>query len=229
MKRLPHCLLPLLVFLLPVIGFSQARFTITAIQGFPWLPADTAYEGTVYDSILVTITNTGSQSFTGEMDILIQANPGITDTLLLDSNGTATYAPGVSISFRSQPYVFTTTHFDGGDNIIVVWPQARFAPPGTMNDTLTGEIYFITFLGTGDSPATAFEVYPNPASQYLGFRSEGKSSLKQVRIYDISGQLVFRSSHTDGLLYLKDWDPGLYFIEATFHDGKKLMRKLIKY
>ncbi len=78
--------------------------------------------------------------------------------------------------------------------------------------------------GIGDLPdARAFNVYPNPAGEYIVIDSKGHSV--ELSIYNISGQLVM-SSMNETRVDISSLSRGLYFVDANV-DGVSAVQKLI--
>jgi hypothetical protein len=75
-------------------------------------------------------------------------------------------------------------------------------------------------------------VYPNPASDYIKIKKEGKSNqLILISIVSIEGKMLYKSviNEIDCIINIKNLKPGLYII--NFHNDDYLFNsvKLIKY
>jgi len=214
-----HPMKRILLFLLlglPFVGQGQ-YLRISSIAGFP---TDTAYEASSY-SLQILVENIDSVDFQDTLDILLKSDTTlVTDTLASD---TVTILGGSSVMLFNANYVFSAVHFDDGDNIVVVWPQARqSAPP------IDSSVYMIHYVSlTAGIPTPPFEnlFYPNPAIRYLNVSDKMYSG--QVRIFDMSGRLVSRLEAKQGLIFIEDLQPGIYLVETTIH-GQVVVRRFVK-
>lgn len=229
MKRFP-LLLSFLLYLLSVSTQAQnARLRISNLQGFPALPLDTAQEGVSYDSIRITVVNSGTGTFTDNIDVFLQggtAGQGLVDTLYQDSVGLHQIAPGDSIDLLPVHYQFRTVHFDDGDNIVVVWPAARTT--GTPSDSISFHVYFVRLSAISEAGILHIRAYPNPSSQFITLDLPSDHSLKYVRILNVHGQEIYRSSSYNGFLPVGDLPTGLYLLEAIEQNGKCFYAKILK-
>ncbi|MBK7849923.1 MAG: T9SS type A sorting domain-containing protein [Bacteroidetes bacterium] len=208
------------------LSFGQARLSITSLANFPVASQDTAYDIQSYDSVTINISNTGNQTFTGAFDVLVQGNPGVTDTIYSDSSATLQIFPGDSVIARPLPYQFDLTHYDDGDNIVVVWPAARTA--GVQSDTLTVHVYFVRLSGIEEPGTQSILAYPNPAVQFIRLESSPDNDVKYVRIIDLKGAVLYYSTVFKSYLDVSQLSPGNYLIELGRKNGKSRFAKIIK-
>ncbi len=74
---------------------------------------------------------------------------------------------------------------------------------------------------------TAFEIFPNPSSEYLNIRTNSFSYF-DVEIYDSFGRLKFKEKNYSGReLNIEDYSPGVYFVRITTKNKQEL-KLLIK-
>ncbi len=212
MKVLKLYLLSFFILLAPG-AFSQARLTITALDNFPGISPDTAFSGTPYNNILITIKNTGNLLFQGEVDVLLSAGPGITDTLYLDSISGTLLAPGDSVIRNPPSYLFNSVHYDDGDNIVVVWPQARSG--GALIDTLLFHVYYVNLLSIEETESRQILIHPNPGSDFIRLGIPEINKVEYVRIFDAEGRVFFESYSAEEMIRVKNWPAGLYFLEVS--------------
>lgn len=208
------------------LSFGQARLSITNLANFPIAGVDTAYDIQTYDSITITLSNTGNQAVTGGYDVMLLGNPGLIDTLFTDTSATLQIFPGDSIIARPLPYQFDLTHFDDGDNIVVVWPAARAA--GVQADTLTIGVYFVRLSGIDEPERSTLLAYPNPAIQFIKLESSPDNDVKYVRIIDSKGALVYYSTEFKSYIDVSRLYSGVYLIEIGQKDGKSRFAKIIR-
>ena len=71
--------------------------------------------------------------------------------------------------------------------------------------------------GMNEVHETQFQVYPNPVQSILYFT--GKEQINEVRIYDISGNLILSSSHTLNQIEVSELSVGVYFIQIQTQNG----------
>lgn len=72
-----------------------------------------------------------------------------------------------------------------------------------------------------------FIIYPNPFSGKLIIKAEN-GTLNSVRIFDVLGEVVFKSQQLDKPLDLEHLNSGLYIMEIKTDNKKRIYRKLIK-
>ena len=223
--------LPLTLLLLGglISASAQVHLRVTSLSRFPVAPVDTAFESFTYDSIQVTVENIGSTVLNNDNILLfIMGNPANGyDTMYDSPNALFTIQPGTTANITVDSYSFKPVHFDDGDNIVVVWPQARSTP--SVSDTLSFHVYFISLLAEIENPANREVIIsPNPVSDYILLDIPEKMSLKQVRIIDILGNCVYNLSSGQNYISTSEWVSGIYFIEMTGSNGSQTTKKLLK-
>ncbi len=199
--------------------FAQTHLKISNISGIPvtGIPNNIVYEANSYDSIYVTVVNDDTTSFSDSLSIFIKSGSiQFTDTLVHQSP--VNIASGDSISLFRSGYIFSPVYFEDGDNIVVVWPAARQTPIQT--DSLSFTLFFVSLVANvsniQDEPLILF---PNPATKYIYFRGIEEIAIKQVRIYDIYGKIIYSNSSFQRYMSIEKWKPGLYFINLEKEDG----------
>lgn len=226
--KLRKILLFILFGMLTAAASAQPHLRISSLSRFPVSPNDTAYEAQVYDSITVQIDNIGNTVLVDQYDVFMSARPADRDTLYYypDTFQTVLQA-GMTLIYNVDNFRFSPSHYDDGDNIIVVWPAARNTPNVT-SDTLTFHIYFYSLTHSipedGLSPIT---FYPNPATDYILLQIPDKNVLKQVRIFDLSGRLLFDLPEGNAYIPISNWARGMYLLEMTGVKGERLVRKIV--
>jgi hypothetical protein len=205
---------------------AQSHLRVDSISGIP-AQGDSTFEYNPY-TINLIIQNLDTAQITDTIDVFIQrqdtAHPA---DILYSDTVPMTIAGGGSIQVQSNNYVFSPVNFDDGDNIVVVWPQARTTPV-TIIDSSVFHIFYVSLVASTPSGAEKdFMLYPNPATRYL-LLGKSDSRLKQVRIYDISGREVYRSDTPGNFIDIESWNPGTYLIEIEKVDGGKRVVKVQK-
>ena len=208
---------------------AQVHLRISSLSRFPVSPLDTAYESSTYDSVLVTVENIGSALLNNDnITINILGNPanGI-DILYEDTNALYSIQLGTAVTILTSGYVFHPTHFDDGDNIVVVWPAARLTPH--ISDSLTFHVYFVSLLAQiQKSDRDPIFIGPNPINDYIILDLPDKNMFKQVRILNLLGSTIYTLSQGQNYISASGWASGLYFIELTDNNGQKITKRLIK-
>ena len=150
--KLRHLLLTILMAIGLINASAQVHLRVSSLSRFPVAPTDTAYESLSYDSIQVLVENIGNTILNADNIILyILGNPASgPDILYDDTNAVYTAQAGSVTPINSFTYNFRPTHFDDGDNIVVVWPAARYTPH--TSDSLTFHVYFVSLLAGIDKP-----------------------------------------------------------------------------
>lgn len=199
--------------------FAQPHLRISNISGIPvtGIPNNIVYEVNTYDSINVTIVNDDTTSFSDSLSILIKSGSiQYTDTLVHES--LVNIASGDSITLLRSGYIFSPIYFEDGDNIVVVWPAARHLPIQT--DSLSFTLFFVSLVANVSNISNEpLILFPNPASKYIYFRGIEEIAIKQVRIYDISGKMIYSNSSIQRYMSIEKWKSGLYFINLEKDDG----------
>lgn len=81
-------------------------------------------------------------------------------------------------------------------------------------------------LGVEDQDFTSIKLYPNPTTDFVNIQIQEGRSIKEVAIYNVTGKQV--SVQRTNNLDLRSLPAGTYILKASFADGEKLIRKVIK-
>lgn len=202
---------------------QQPSLSVIQIVNLP----DTVYENQSYDSISITVRNYNNNAFFQDTIYVFIKQ----DTSSAVNTGTLIFAPGASIpggsvvTLTTANFFFTSAVFLTGGNTVVIWPYAKSA---TTYDSLRTDIVFVPFSGLSEAENNDIELIlaPNPASGY--FQLQTNKPVKQVRIYDTKGRLVYNNPFTSPFIQIDELKPGVYLTEIRFKNGKRLIRKLYK-
>ena len=205
---------------------AQVHLRITSLSRFPVAPTDTAFESLVYDSIQSTVENIGNSVLVDNVSIFLRANPANQQDTIYDDSTVYTLQAGTSISIMSNGYRPKPTHFDDGDNIVVVWPAARTTP--YTCDTLTFHVYFVSLINGIKLAENPIHLGPNPVNDHLLVQIEPKNFLQQVRILDMLGNEILVLSPGQNFISTANWTAGIYFLETTNQNGTTFRRKIVK-
>ncbi|WP_161555163.1 T9SS type A sorting domain-containing protein [Dokdonia sinensis] len=108
--------------------------------------------------------------------------------------------------------------------------QFRNEAAGASDGTGNVDIDSIEFnneevLGLEDTVARTFDLYPNPASGQVLLNSS--STLNEVSIYNVAGQLVQSSQLVGDKLDISRLNSGVYFIQVTDDANQTATKKLV--
>ena len=214
MKKLTHIAL----FLMLVTGLSadvrgQGSLGVTALQGFPDLPADTAFEGQFYTFDIVV-----SNSATGTVQVPMAINMMIDSTVFILDTVSNPVIGGGTIVKTYNNFSFTQPTFKTGNNIVVVWPSIN-------NSTVTIDTFYTTvfFVPLLSSPVPEVDkigipAFPNPVSDHLMIGVPANTIIRRYQVFDTSGRLVMSEPYTGNLLDLRELDRGYYFLRLYADD-----------
>ena len=95
------------------VSSGQGHLHIARIDSFPQFPGDTAYNGQVYHSIRIFVTNVANTNFYGDIHVYLQSQTvGVTDTLFDAPHPPFLLTPGDTVSIHANPnYSFKTIHY----------------------------------------------------------------------------------------------------------------------
>lgn len=154
-----------------------------------------------------------------------------------------------------EALVFITSHDNNQSCVYSFLPSGKYHRPiksGTYSITYTApgyhsKTYSITVVedslqiqnvelvpinhGVNESLLDSYiAIYPNPATNFLIIDDQsGSTTLKQVAIFDIKGNLIFETSYSDNSVTVstENFETGLYFVTITL-DNQLVVRKMIK-
>ena len=82
-----------------------------------------------------------------------------------------------------------------------------------MNNLQNGEI-------------AGFKLYPNPVLADVVYVTTEKNNLKEIKIYDVFGELVLTDRLSTKAMNISRLSPGVYVVQVTEND-KSITRKLV--
>jgi hypothetical protein len=208
---------------------AQVHLQISSLSRFPVSPTDTAYESLTYDSIMIQVQNIGNTILNADnISILILGTPATgPDILYEDTNALYTLQGGSTALINASGFVFKPTHFDDGDNIVVVWPQARTTPH--ISDSLTFHVYYVSLLGSlTNIEEEPIIISPNPLNDFVALEIPSNLGAKQVRIVDIMGRTIISLNEGFNYIPTSDWTPGMYILQYINKSGHPVSKRLMK-
>ena len=198
----------------PVISDTAEMYTKLGIDF--WVV--NAGQNTIYETINAKVSVNPSTSSTSRVIYGISFPEG------------AGLEPGDSLHFHwneeneSGPYddVIIQNSYDGGDNIIVVWPVVD----GNISQTV--EQYYHGVHVTGnvavvEAPETVnFKVFVS-SEQFVEIKTE--KVIASLSVVDLTGEEVYRG--TDIKVSTKNFPIGIYIVQVNFKDGLSQSRKVL--
>ena len=171
----------------------------------------TVLNGTIYLVAAVdTLDSLGTLLSIDTVGSIAVSNFGLNDTVGI------TYAENYNLA----------NGYKVGGNIVVVWPVANF---GTTADSIKKFVYINNSFSIDDyEKDNPIIIYPNPVGNELFIRfMEPKITVKQVRIYDVNGRIIYKDQFKSKL-NVSDFPKGIYILHLEMKDEKELHYKLIK-
>ncbi len=195
-------------------------------------PDTLLYQAGVTDQISYPfrLTNVGGQAATGQVDIMFAYN-----------GDTAVSVLTLVVDLESGQFVDTTVtdsllhpnsdnRYEGGGNIIVIWPRAESDIMADPPDTSTSVPYIDSYVNRKPPVAitSRIDIYPNPVNDKLMFNyKKSNSTLEFVRIIDTFGRQVYSGTQAVMELSMLPYPPGLYYLEFRYRDGVEGIFKVI--
>ncbi|WP_281541456.1 T9SS type A sorting domain-containing protein [Maribacter aestuarii] len=84
----------------------------------------------------------------------------------------------------------------------------------------------IDFRTLKNDEITGFKLYPNPATADMVYVTTDKNDTKEIRVYDVFGELVLSDRISSKLLNISRLSPGVYVVQVT-ENSKSINRKLV--
>ena len=217
MKRL----LILFLVLAPVIYFSQAKIGMAHSYTITPVAATNPSVGVMYNDtvhLYCYVKNSGTTAFTGSVKVRAKR-----DTL----NGVACDSVTTIVSLLPNDSVLTKLAFvpspglyafksGGNGNTIVVWP---FVSSGSVwyGDSIKTTIWVSGTAGIHEHELSPFNIYPNPAGNYLNITPLQQGGYNYMIVYDMLARKV-KEQHFETQLDLSDMSPGYYWLMIRSDD-----------
>ena len=84
----------------------------------------------------------------------------------------------------------------------------------------------IDFKNLRNDEIAGFKLYPNPVLADVVYVTTEKNNIKEVRIYDVFGELVHTDRLTTKAMDISRLAPGVYVVQVTENE-KSITRKLV--
>jgi hypothetical protein len=103
------------------------------------------------------------------------------------------------------------------------------------------KIYFILFMGIclmsfgqegqdmrppQANEISGFKLYPNPATSDVVYITTDSNAHKEIKIYDVFGELVLTDRISNKILNISRLSPGVYMVQVSEHNST-INRKLV--
>ena len=220
MKKLLFSFLIGLAFLFqPTGSHAQFRLFVDSIDGI----VNPVVEGDPYTlSFHVQRSDSDATTFFGDVFILIRSESvGLTDTMGIFTQITL---PQYGDTTLIDTFTFESSSFDGGDNIVVVWPASTTS---ITPDTLHTHVNFSSISVEEYDPRQLFTLFPNPASRFLNLRYTDPEKVEQVRVSDILGKDLLAFGQAVSTVDIRPLASGIYFIEVRHKNGLRATQRII--
>lgn len=173
----------------------------------------------------VSVVNTGNVALSGPVTVYIGNIDSTATFHLVDSVITQftlfPFNPGDTQSVLIT-HTIDPAKFYEGNNTVVIWPVHGSA---VTTDTASKNIFVIIFSSTEELTMEKLIIYPNPVKDAL--RIVANETIEQVRIFDLSGQLVQTAVFPENL-DVSSLPAGIYCIEARSVNQKSKRIKFVK-
>lgn len=230
MKKVRRLLNLLVLLLIPVLSWSQAKLTIDSI----WTtPMDTI----VYDNddpiveYNIIVRNAGNDKLDGACRMMTKYNQSA-----VEYNKTAWQATNfevgqtTQITFKDTLFSLSTNRYKGGDNIIVIWPHTD-NPSAQSPDTTEFGIFVDNLVAASDpiELQSRIVVWPNPTAGMLNIDYlENRNKIEHVRIVGIDGKILKDYTTAARTIDLDGFSRGIYLLQVEFKDGLRATYRISK-
>lgn len=204
---------------------AQVHLTIDSLINFP----DTALVGQAYP-VAIRVKNIGNTPYQGPLQIGLMRD-SLFKYLYFNSNPSVVLLPNDTLTLYTTNtgifgFVFDSTVFRAGNNVVVVWPYSN---QSIMFDSLTTQVYVDFTTGVRDLPYdNNFMLYPNPFTDELRISMVDGKPIDRVRIFSLHGVKVYDEKLFSKPLKLDGLKAGCYLMDAETRDGLHLYRKIVK-
>ena len=99
---------------------------------------------------------------------------------------------------------------------------------GIVSDTLHVNVFYVSFQSIKELREQGLIISPNPGTDYIKIGNIEKNQFEYVRIIDLSGKIIFESSHVNEMIHVTDWPVGLYHLEVGGKERKYSGRIIIQ-
>jgi hypothetical protein len=219
----------ILAIAIVLLSFSS-KAQITLGMGPIGVHQDTVLSGSS-DTYSVWVKNTSFFSFADNLKVytavMDSLGGSVVDTVnVYNSAGIDSIPAGDSLQIPlTALYNVSPTGYKYGIDVIVVWPVAMSA---ITSDSLIFTVYIIDDSGTHTIDLdNLIHAYPNPATDHVIIGNSGPQSIKEIRLFDLSGKLVM-DRENETCIDMEELAPGYYNADIHLSDNKHVFIKIIK-
>lgn len=233
MKRLKYLLFFAGLFFL---GESKAQGVNLRLEWdtLSGIPAVLLHDSVYSDSVI--IYNDSMHGFSGVINLAgtINGQAHTFDTLAAaiyyPYHSTADTIPPMGHVTRALTVTGSTPPFSiAGSSGVVIWPILVSNPDNllvTISDTITTTIVVVHGVGINEIAERNLKVYMN--GQQLVIQDNGEYLLKNVRLFDIAGNLLQEEELSlSGAVNMGQYVTGVYFAEINFADNTSAVVKVV--
>jgi hypothetical protein len=145
------------------------------------------------------------------------------------------FGPGFSgvLPFRQQTNIsfslpLSDSVFQKGNNVVIIWPESNTSfIPDTIRINLS--LLYLSINGKNNPGLVRVSFYPNPASDFIYFRSAGSALHPDgYCVTDLSGKVIMQGAVSDPYIDISHLQTGVYLLKVTYHNGTAGVAKVIK-
>jgi len=211
-----NALILLLVFGLKGISFGQAvlKFQRDSIPATSQFFGDTLF----FTDSLRNITTGSLFADSVSLGASVNYNPNNQTSVVSSLNGSLKTIQGGGQIPVSIYIIVKQQEFKTGPNIVIIWPIYKGAP--TPRDSVYKRIYVIP---TGIEEQIASRIYLYQQGKHILINMGTVENLvKQVRIYNILGDLMVTNSATNSpTISTENWAKGIYICEVIMNNDER--------
>jgi hypothetical protein len=226
-------------------GVSQGDITLNystdnALIGD--FPLNFGYSNTDYVAGTFSFTGIGG-TFTGTLTVTVDSY----GSLNLNDSGNGAYNGNVtrlkleqSLSFSIPPIfnnigTLTQTsyfYYDNTSNSLVFRYNNVAVVSGFLGVDQTSEVLERntpnTLSTVTNTLADGFQLFPNPATNFVTIKTDNKDEIETITIVNITGQEVLKTNKNTTSLSVTSLPSGLYFMAIETESGKTTTKKFVK-
>ncbi|HMK05016.1 MAG TPA: T9SS type A sorting domain-containing protein [Ferruginibacter sp.] len=223
-------------------AYAQAQFTTAAAitcpgiydvstngssGGAATIPFNTDVKGLIsptgdndYYRFVITTGGTATITLTTlpfDYDIRLYSSDGVTQLAISQAGGTT--GETITRTYTAGTYYVRVYGYNGANSASVCYTLKVQLGTASVQEL------------TGNEPAVRVKLFPNPVTDKLSVYLIGDNNRKDLRIYDMSGKLIYTQQVNDMFttLDLKKLAKGMYFVKITEAGGKVLYtEKIVK-
>ncbi len=193
------------------------KLNVKKFDGTSWVQIGAAnFSDTVVNNTAITVSPSGTPYVIAGIWDSSNPNHG-RNTVYKFNSGTGNWEKVGGDFVSTGASTFSDIAFDAANNYLVV----AYTDNGTRVKRIALNVLSVDDVKNKDS----FGVYPNPTNGVIYIKDEKK--IKSVEVTNAVGQIT-ASKITDHQIDISEAPKGVYFIKATYENGKSSVKKIIK-